>query len=130
MATSTDVPEPQQQPSAAALRPWQFYLLTAIAALALVLVLVLASLSSNIGTIRRQLDERQTFINESLTLSRLNVQLAQVLANLAVATQDRELNELLVKHGISYGDTDQDSRGRATSSPGAATSPGRRDFNQ
>jgi hypothetical protein len=85
-----------------ALKQWQFYLLTGISAAALGLVFVTTSLSANIGAMRAQIDERQQFINETLLLSELNVQLAQVLANLAVATSDDELKQVLYANGISF----------------------------
>lgn len=103
-----------------ALKRWQFLLLTGIGLLALGLVFLTTSLSTDIGTIREQLDERQTFINETMLLSQLNVQLAQVLANLAVATNDDQLRKVLNDNGITF--TIEARRGsqRATIAPGAA----------
>jgi hypothetical protein len=103
-----------------ALKRWQFVLLTLIGSVALGLVFVTTSLSSSIGTIRAQIDERQTFINETMLLSRLNVQLAQVLANLAVATNDDELRQVLADNGITF--TVRTERGdtQAAIEPGAA----------
>jgi hypothetical protein len=90
------------QPQSFALKQWQFYLLTGISAAALGLVFITTSLSANIGAMRAQIDERQQFINETLLLSELNVQLAQVLANLSIATNDNELKQVLQDNGISF----------------------------
>jgi hypothetical protein len=103
-----------------ALKRWQFLLLTGIGSAALALVFVTTSLSGSIGTIRGQLDERQQFINETMLLSRLNVQLAQVLANLAVATGDAELRQLLADNGITFTVETERGDSRASIAPGAA----------
>jgi hypothetical protein len=102
-----------------ALKQWQFYLLTGISAAALGLVFVITTMSSNIGTLRAQIDERQQFINESILLSRLNVQLAQVLANLAVATNDEELKQVLYANGITFSTQAPSGTNKATLTPGS-----------
>lgn len=117
MAELLESPAP---PSGLALKRWQFFLLTAIGLLALGLVFLTTRLSNDIGTIRGQLDERQTFINETMLLSRLNAQLAQVLANLSISTNDAQLRKVLNDHGITF--TVEASQGsqRASLATGAA----------
>lgn len=119
MATETDT-----QPSSFALKQWQFYLLTFISATALGLVLVTTTLSASIGGMRNQLDERQRFINESIVLSKLNVQLAQVLANLAVATSDEELKRVLWGNGITFTTQAPAANNKAQLTPGTAAGVG------
>jgi hypothetical protein len=124
-STDLDSADLAPQRSALALKQWQFYLLTGISAAALGLVFVTTSLSANIGAIRKQLDERQQFINETMLLSQLNVQLAQVLANLAVATNDDELRQVLFANGITFSsEAESDSGDNATLTPGAAIGSG------
>jgi hypothetical protein len=106
-----------------ALKQWQFYLLTGISAAALGLVFVTTSLSANIGGMRTQIDERQKFINETLLLSRLNVQLAQVLANLAVATNDNELKQVLYVNGITFSTDTPSGTNKAALTPGSTYGP-------
>jgi hypothetical protein len=120
MASEPDTPDQQPQPTALVLKPWQFHLLTGIGAIAVVLVVITTTLATSVTGIRRQLEDRQDFINETLLLSRLNVQLAQILANLAVATSDRELEALLADNGITFDSQPADAANRAALSPGAA----------
>lgn len=107
-----------------ALKQWQFYLLTGISAAALGLVFITTSLSANIGGMRAQIDERQKFINETLLLSRLNVQLAQVLANLAVATNDNELKQVLYVNGITFSTDTPSGTNKAALTPGSTFGTG------
>jgi hypothetical protein len=131
MATSTDTapksapdtaPDigPDPAPSSFALKQWQFYLLTGISAAALGLVFVTTTLSASNVSIRKQLDERQQFINESIVLSQLNVQLAQVLANLAIATKDDELKTVLWNNGITFSEDSPTAGNKASLTPGTA----------
>jgi hypothetical protein len=117
---------PDTSPSSFALKQWQFYLLTGISAVALGLVFVTTTLSASIGGMREQLDERQQFINESIVLSNLNVQLAQVLANLSVATNDEELKRVLWNNGISFSTDSPTGTNKAELTPGSAVGEGLR----
>jgi len=115
MATETDTTT-----SSFALKQWQFYLLTFISATALGLVFVTTTLSASIGSMRSQLDDRQQFINDSIVLSKLNVQLAQVLANLAVATGDEALKRVLWDNGITFSTDAPAGNNKAQLTPGSA----------
>jgi hypothetical protein len=121
---ASEIPEPDRASEASrgamALKRWQFVLLTTIGTAALGLVFVTTSLSNSIGAIREEIDARQTFINETMLLSRLNVQLAQVLANLAVATGDDELRQLLADNGITFSVRTERGDASAQIAPGAA----------
>jgi hypothetical protein len=122
MATQKDTP-----PSSFALKQWQFYLLTTISAAALGLVFVTTALSASIGGIRKQVDERQQFINESIVLSKLNMQLAQVLANLSVATNDEALKRVLWDNGITFSTDAPEGNNKAALGPGATAGPALRE---
>jgi hypothetical protein len=112
--------ETETSPSSFALKQWQFYLLTGISAVALGLVFVTTTLSASIGGMRKQMDDRQQFINESIVLSKLNVQLAQVLANLAVATNDEQLKQVLWNNGITFSTEAPAGNNKAALTPGTA----------
>jgi len=116
--TENSVPISAVSRGTMALKRWQFLLLTGIGSVALMLVFVTTSLSNSIGAMRSQIDERQNFINETMLLSRLNVQLAQVLANLAVATGDDELRQLLADNGITFTVESERGDSRAAIAPG------------
>jgi hypothetical protein len=118
MATDTDTGT-DSSVSSFALKQWQFYLLTGISAVALGLVFVTTTLSASISGMRGQLDERQQFINETIVLSKLNVQLAQVLANLAVATSDDELKQVLWNNGITFSTDAPAGTNKAALTPGS-----------
>jgi hypothetical protein len=122
MAKQTDTAQ-----STFALKQWQFYLLTGISAVALGLVFVTTTLSASISGIREQLDERQQFINESIVLSNLNMQLAQVLANLAIATSDEELKQVLWNNGITFNTDSATGTNKAALTPGSAAGASLRD---
>jgi hypothetical protein len=118
MATDTDTGT-DSSVSSFALKQWQFYLLTGISAVALGLVFVTTTLSASISGMRGQLDERQQFINETIVLSKLNVQLAQVLAKLAVATSDDELKQVLWNNGITFSTDAPAGTNKAALTPGS-----------
>jgi Tfp pilus assembly protein PilN len=81
-------------------RHWQFWTLTGVAALTLLLVLV------NIGffivnrSIQTEVNTRQQFISQTVPLERLNREIVNALANLAVRNNDEQLKQLLDAHGI------------------------------
>ncbi|WP_295888430.1 hypothetical protein [uncultured Thiohalocapsa sp.] len=81
---------------------WQFWTLNLLAGACLLLALVNTFLSGAVRTQQAQTAERQRFITESVQLSRLNNELIQTLANLAVANDDSAIKALLASQGISY----------------------------
>jgi hypothetical protein len=72
-----------------------------LAVLSLVLVIVNAALVVRNQAIQVDVTQRQQIINQGLQFARIRQTLAQVLGNLAINKQDRDLNDLLSKHGIS-----------------------------
>lgn len=85
----------------AGLTSLQFNILTAGGALALLLVIANVGLSINNREARAEVDARQQYINDTVQLSRLNNQIVQALANLAVQTGDESITRLLADNGIT-----------------------------
>ena len=110
----------EASPSSLGLRHWQVHLLSGISALALGLLIVTIVLSVSIGGIRKQLAERQGIIDESIGLGKLNLELAQLLANLAVATRDEELKRVLWDNGITFSTEASSGTDNAALTPGTA----------
>ncbi len=79
----------------------QFWLLNVFAGLALILVLISSWLFFANRAERQIANARQQFINETVQYGRLNNQVAQFLANLAVQTGDARIRELLAANGIT-----------------------------
>ena len=87
--------------NATGLNEGQFWLLTALAALALILVLICTGLFFGNRATQAEVNARQQYINQTVQLGRLNTQVAQFLANLAVQTNDRRIRDLLAANGIT-----------------------------
>ncbi len=79
-----------------------FWTLNALAGVALVLVIANVVLSREVMALRDDVSARQQYINQTVRLSRVNVQLIQALANAAARTGDTDLRALLAAHGISF----------------------------
>jgi hypothetical protein len=95
----------------------QYLLLMALGALALVLVAFnIATAFANQG-LRKEVGERQQYINQSVQLARFNNQLVQGLATLSAQTSDAQLKAVLNKHGVDF---TVKPREQAASSPAAA----------
>lgn len=77
-----------------------FKLTTALAIIALVLVTVNGVLIFRNQKLQRTISSRQQFINQSAVLSRVNHQLVNELARVAVKKKDKALRELLADSGI------------------------------
>ena len=58
-------------------------------------------LSLNNRAAQAEVNQRQQFINETVQLARLNNQIVQALANLAVQTNDESIRRLLAAQGIT-----------------------------
>lgn len=79
---------------------WDVVTMT-LAAVSLLLVVVNAVLVVRNQSIQVEVNDRQQVINQGLQLARLRQVLAQSLGNLALAKQDREISDMLARHGIS-----------------------------
>lgn len=82
--------------------PWETVTMT-LAGLSLVLVILNAGLVLRNQSVQFTLSERQQLINQGLQFARIRQVLAQYVANTAVTKNDRELSDLLTRHGISSG---------------------------
>lgn len=80
--------------------PWEIATL-ALAGLSLLLVIVNAALVIRNQVIQADLTARQQTINQGLDYARLRQTIAQMLGNLAIAKQDRDLTDVLARHGFS-----------------------------
>lgn len=78
---------------------WSLWGLAGLAVFALVLKILLNI--QNAG-LERDAVEKQQFINQTMPVSRLNVQLVQGIANVAARTGDPELEKLLAGQGIQF----------------------------
>ena len=76
-------------------------LLTTLSALALLLVWVNIFISIGNQSIQREVSERQQIITQTLQLEALNRQLINVLASLALKTNDEPLMGVLAAAGIN-----------------------------
>jgi hypothetical protein len=73
----------------------------AAAALSLILVIVNAGLVLRNQSIQVVVSDRQQIINQGLQFARIRQVLVQYVANVAAAKNDRELTDLLTRHGIT-----------------------------
>lgn len=73
-----------------------------MAVLVLVLSIINLVFEVNNHQLQQRLVERQSFINDSVKLSRLNEGLIQNIANIAAVTGDEQLKQLLADHGIGF----------------------------
>ena len=85
-----------------ALSSIQYWVLTGIGVLALVLVILNIVTAMTNADLRKEVNERQQYINQSVKLSRLHNQLVQGLAKLAAQSGDEALRAVLAKHGIRF----------------------------
>ena len=94
-------PQPSRQ---AQLQYAVLWLLAGLAVLALIAKIYLGARAAGL---ERDGIAMQQFINQSMTVSRLNVELIQLLANVAANTGDRDISTLLDAQGIQYSATQQ-----------------------
>jgi ABC-type transport system involved in cytochrome bd biosynthesis fused ATPase/permease subunit len=83
------------------LKTYQYWLLTAIAALSLLLVIVDITLVNRNQGLRAEVESRAQYIQQSIQLQGLYQDMVKALADLAVRNKDDQLRELLTKEGIS-----------------------------
>lgn len=83
----------------AQLQCWVLWLLAGLAVCALLAKIALDLRTNNL---EREAVAKQQFVNQTIPVSRLNVQLIQLLANVAASTQDPDIRRLLDAQGIQY----------------------------
>ena len=79
---------------------WEVVTMT-LAGLSLVLVIVNAGLVLRNQAIQFDVSQRQQIINQGLQFARIRQVIAQYVANVATASKDAQLSDLLAHHGIS-----------------------------
>lgn len=84
------------------LSDWKFWVLTLLGVLALGLSLSNYQLRDDAVAKQQSVLDRQQYINEAQQLSKFNSQFIRALANLAAQTNDSNIQQLLVDHGITY----------------------------
>jgi uncharacterized protein YpmS len=89
---------------------WQWAVM-GLAALSLLLVVVNGVLVVRNQAGQFQVNQRQQVVNQGLQYARVRQIIAQVVANVAVQKNDRDLTALLARHGI------------AINQPGASAAP-------
>jgi len=83
------------------LKNYQYWLLTAIAALSLLLVIIDITLVNRNQGLRAEVESRAQYVQQSIQLQVLYQDMVKALADLAVRNKDDQLRELLTKEGIS-----------------------------
>ena len=84
---------------------------TILAVLMLLLVVVNVVLALGNQTLQAEVSERQQFIAQSIQLETLNRQVINVLANMAMKSNDEQLKSLLISSGINLGPNPQPPAG-------------------
>ena len=84
------------------LKNWEFWTLNGLALLALALWVINLALANGVRALQREANANQQFLNESDQINRLNGQLAQALAAVAVESDDPGIRALLNANGISF----------------------------
>lgn len=97
----------------------QHRLLTLLAALALAATAAAVGLTQHNSDLRRQIGERQQYVQQSVQLEGLYREIVRALAELAARHNDESLRALLQRHGITY-----DVKAPAT--PAAPPAPARK----
>jgi hypothetical protein len=83
------------------LKTYQYWILTALAALSLLLVVLDITLVHRNQTLRSEVDRRGQYIQQSVQLQGLYRDIVKALADLAVRNKDDQLRDLLTKQGIN-----------------------------
>lgn len=80
----------------------QFWTLNALAIIAVVLAIINISYFQGNREARTQVAERQQFINRTVQLNQLNVEVIKTMARVAVEKNDTAIGDLLQRAGVSY----------------------------
>jgi hypothetical protein len=83
------------------LRTYEYWILTAIAALSLLLLIVDVTLVHRNQVLRADVESHGQYIQQSIQLQGLYQDMIKALADLAVRNKDDQLRDLLTKEGIS-----------------------------
>ncbi|MCW8889801.1 MAG: hypothetical protein OQL20_03990 [Sedimenticola sp.] len=80
----------------------EYWVLMALGLIALILSVASVILTNGNRSLEREIGGRQEFLNQSIQLSRFNVQQIKMLATVASQTRDQQLEGILSTHGITY----------------------------
>lgn len=83
------------------LNPREYWTLSAVSVACVMLVVINISLARGNRDIRQQVNQRQAFITQSLQLDKVNKQLVNAIAQLAVRNNDSALERVLSDQGIT-----------------------------
>jgi len=81
---------------------WSYPLLTGLAGIALIIVLWNMSQFSGNQALQGEVNARQQYINQTVSLNQLNNQIIRLLAGRSAETNDEELKQLLAEHGVTF----------------------------
>jgi hypothetical protein len=80
----------------------KIWLLTAVAAGTLALALLDVVMTSSVRALQADVAQRQQYLNQTVTLGRLNAQIIQTLARLSAQSNDEAIRSLLAKNGVTF----------------------------
>ncbi len=80
----------------------KYWAVTTLAIIALLLSIVSVVLVQVNNNDLRKIQINQQYINQSVKLGQINSQLIQELANVSARTNDEQIRELLLSHGITF----------------------------
>lgn len=83
------------------LKPFQYWVILALAAVSLVLVVVSAGLQFTDRSAQSRLSARTQYIQQSQSIGSLYQEVAKALANLAIENHDEEVKALLAGEGFT-----------------------------
>ena len=81
---------------------WLFRGTTGLAGGALLLALVNLGLVLANRSLRRQTDEQQRFLQQTVQLNGINETLVRLIARAAIDEKDQQLRDILVSHGFRF----------------------------
>ena len=95
------------------LNPREYWTLSALSVACVMLVVINISLAQGNRDIRKQVNQRQAFIAQSLQLDKINKQLVNAIAQLAVRDNDSALERVLSDQGITINRTSSNTDSQA-----------------
>ena len=81
---------------------WRYPVLTGLAGVALIIVLWNMSQFSDNQALQGEVNARQQYINQTVSLNQLNNQIIRLLAARSAETGDEELKRLLAEQGVTF----------------------------
>jgi len=88
------------EPTNQGLTPREYWSLSAVAVACVMLVIINISLAQGNRELREKVNQRQTFIAQSVQLDKINKQLVNAIAQASVRDNDSALERVLTDQGI------------------------------